>query len=410
MKVKTWISIALFTGLFLNALAQDRDSYVLMVSFDGFRYDYVDQYNAPTFKQFRSQGAYAQGLICSFPTKTFPNHYTLVTGLYPGNHGLVDNTFYDGARNDTFSLRKRHLVEDAYFYGGLPLWQLVQEYGMKSASYFWVGSEAPVAGRYPDYYYRYDGAVANEERIQQVIEWFQLPDAERPQLVSLYFSFVDSEGHRSGPDSPQTGKAVLKADSLLAELLAGLDTVDLPIHVVLTSDHGMYPVQQSREFLLELPLLLGDFYPEIRVISSGTNVHLYVDSVEIRDQVYQSLKSKENHFTVYKKEETPEHWHYRDHPRIGDIILSAVPPYLFTQDPTENIPDSASTTGVHGYDPLNTPEMQGIFYAKGPKIQQGTVIEPFENVHVYPFIARLLGIQADTPDSNKELLIQILDK
>ena len=394
----------------LSLIAQEQDTYVLMVSFDGFRHDYVDMYDAPTFKQFRQTGSYAEGLISSFPSKTFPNHYTLVTGLYPGNHGLVDNSFLDIARKDTFTLRKRHLVEDPYFYGGLPLWQLVQEHGMKSASYFWVGSEAPIQGRYPDYYYVYDGSVPNTDRIKQVMEWFQLPDSSRPQFVTLYFSLVDTEGHRNGPESPQTGKAVLQADTLLHQILTGLDSIDLPINVILTSDHGMYPVQRSKEKRLLLPKLLGSYQDSIQVISSGTNVHIYVASPDIQKKLYLHLKSQESHFTVFRKPETPQRWHYREHPRIGDIILSAKPGYIFVREEPQDSGKPSSTIGVHGYDPYITEEMNGIFMAKGPGIHSLKQLAPFENIHVYPFVTSLLGIEAEGIDGRKEVLEELLKK
>ena len=167
-------------------------AYVLMISFDGFRHDYVEKYDAPHFKAFIEKGAKAEALTPSFPSKTFPNHYSLVTGMYPGNHGLVDNSFYDEELDVVYRASKRELVENPAFYGGLPLWQLTQQNGMKSASYFWVGSEAPVAGSFPDYYYIYDGSVSNEARIDEVVRWLNLPEEDRPHFISLYFSLVDS--------------------------------------------------------------------------------------------------------------------------------------------------------------------------------------------------------------------------
>lgn len=396
--------------LSLPTFAQEQEAYVLMVSFDGFRHDYIDTYDAPTFKELRKTGSHAEGLICSFPSKTFPNHYTLVTGLYPGSHGLVGNNFIDMARQDTFTIRKRHLVEDAYFYGGVPLWQLVQQYGMKSASYFWVGSEAPVAGRYPNYYQIYDGSVPNEERISQVMDWFQLPDSSRPQFVTLYFSLVDSEGHKSGPESPQTGRTVLQADSLLQQILTGLDTIDLPINVIITSDHGMYPVQRSEEYFISLPNLLGSLQDSFQMVNSGTNVQLYGGSKAACNLLYERLKTQEAHFSIYRKHETPEEWHYRDHPRIGDLILSAEPGYMFSMGYLGRLLGAPLTIGVHGYDPYTTPEMNGIFLAKGPAIVSGKRLPPFENVHVYPFVASLLGIPGETPDSDGKVLEELLLK
>ena len=110
--------------------------YVILVSFDGFRHDYVEQIDAPNFKALMKKGAYAEALIPSFPSKTFPNHYSIVTGLYPGNHGLVDNSFYDPKRNELFELKNRQRATDPYYFGGTPLWQLARRKGLKSASFF----------------------------------------------------------------------------------------------------------------------------------------------------------------------------------------------------------------------------------------------------------------------------------
>ena len=178
--------------------------YVIMISFDGFRHDYVEKFDAPNFKSFIANGASAEAMMPSFPSKTFPNHYTMVTGLYPGNHGLVDNSFYDPTLDVQYGMRNRALVENPAFYGGLPLWQLVQKNGMKSASYFWVGSETAIAGSFPDYYHIYDGDVNNDDRITAVIDWLKLPQDQRPNYISLYFSLVDSESHASGPNSEKT--------------------------------------------------------------------------------------------------------------------------------------------------------------------------------------------------------------
>ncbi len=168
-----------------KASQQKEVPYVIMVSIDGFRHDYVEKFDAPHLKAFIKEGVAAEYMLPSFPSKTFPNHYSLVTGLYPGNHGLVDNNFYDPQTDLSYSTRNRKSVENPAFYGGLPLWQLVQKAGLKSASYFCVGSEAPVAGSFPDYYHIYDGKVPNEDRVEAALDWLALPDAERPHFITL---------------------------------------------------------------------------------------------------------------------------------------------------------------------------------------------------------------------------------
>ncbi len=383
-------------------------SHVLLISFDGFRYDYVEKANAENFKSFIKEGTAARWMIPSFPSKTFPNHYSIVTGLYPGNHGLVDNSFYDKTRDTVYSIRKRQLVQDAYFYSGKPLWQLVQEHGMKSASYFWVGSEAPIAGSYPDYYTYYDGSVPNEDRINQVIKWFSLSEDKRPSFVTLYFSLVDDTGHHSGPDSEDIIETVLEADRLLGLVMEGIASIALPVDVIITSDHGMYPVEGNPDHALELPELINTDNEAILTLNNGTHVHLYAaENVDV-DSLYGVLQSKEVNFTTYRKEDTPLSWHYRDHPRIGDILLVANPGYKFYSDRVDPGSFENGMTGEHGYDPYTTPEMGAIFYARGPHIKEGLTIDAFEIVHIYPAVARILGISTGTIDSDINVLMPIL--
>jgi len=181
-----------------NQPAQQDRPYVVMVSLDGFRYDYAEQYQAPHLLRLAQEGASASAMLPSYPSKTFPNHYTLVTGLYPARHGLVGNTFYDSEKADMYRIRDREKVEDGSWYGGTPLWVLAEQNGMLAASYFWVGSEADVQGVRPSYWYPYDGDVPHGERVRQVIEWLELPPAQRPHLITCYFSVVDSRGHQIG--------------------------------------------------------------------------------------------------------------------------------------------------------------------------------------------------------------------
>ncbi len=389
----------------------DEAPYVILVSFDGFRSDYVEQFNAPNFKKFISKGSSATALISSFPSKTFPNHYSIVTGLYPENHGLVDNTFFDPGRGTTYRIGDRSKVEDEYYYDGLPLWQLAQQNDMKSASFFWVGSEAPIAGSHPDYFRVFDSSVPNESRIDTVVDWLALPKAERPQFITLYFSLVDSEGHATGPDSEETKQTVLEADRLLGVLMSKVEESPLNINVILTSDHGMYKMQNGPDtFIYNEEIFAGLDMTDARVVSNGTHIHLFIDNPGLAHDLFDIVKARENRFSIYRKEETPEVWHYRNSDRIGDFILMAEPGHKFTTRPrSAGNPETRSVWGDHGFDPYNTPEMLGIFYAQGPNIKQGATVPAFENIHIYPFIANLLGIQNLPPiDGTSSVLESIL--
>ena len=372
----------------------DQSQYVIMVSFDGFRYDYVDKYGGDNFKEMAASGAKAESVIPAFPTKTFPNHYTLITGMYPGNHGLVDNTFYDPGRDTFYSIGQRDKVQDGYYYSGLPLWQLAQQSDMKSASYFWVGSEAEVEGSYPDYYKIYDGSIPNEDRIDQVIEWLNLPKNERPNFITLYFSFLDSQGHATGPEAEATGQSVLEADRLLGVLREEISKLSLNINLIVTSDHGMYELNNDElTFIYVDDMLEGFDQSRITFVRNGTHAHVFVNDQETWEDVYHILKSRERNYTVYPKNETPADWHYRNHDRIGDFIIAAEHGYhITTRDRQESNPETREVWGNHGFDPYACPEMATIFYAEGPKIKEAIEVPTFENVHIYPLVAQILGL------------------
>ncbi len=252
--------------------------YVVMVSFDGFRSDYVERFDLPNFKKFIKEGASAEALIPSFPSKTFPNHYTLVTGLYPGHHGLVDNAFYDPKKEMNYGMRIRQAVLDSAFYGGVPLWVLAKQQGVKSASYFWVGSELKQEALHPDYFFQYDQSVPFEDRIDQVIKWLRLPESDRPHLITLYFSSPDSESHAFGPFGEKTKLAVMRMDSLLGVLVRKIDETQLAVNTVLVSDHGMSELIEAPETFILLDELVKTTGKSVTVANGGTQANIYTST------------------------------------------------------------------------------------------------------------------------------------
>lgn len=387
--------------------------YVILVSFDGFRHDYVEKYDAPNFKQFIAAGVSAEAMLPSYPSKTFPNHYSIVTGMYPNNHGLVDNSFYDKDLDVQYSIGNRSVVENPAFYGGLPLWQLTQKNGMKSASYFWVGSEAPIAGSFPDYYSIYDGKVPNEDRITAVKDWLKLPSEDRPNFISLYFSLVDDAGHRSGPNGEMTHQAVLEADRLLGVLMQAINQIDLPINVVITSDHGMHEITPKDESYITVESLLGSFdASRFKFVNNGPHGHFYSEDKSYLKEIAEELKSKpeSNKYEVFFKSEMPKNWHYGTNDRIGDLFIKINPGhYLTSEGRKTNAISNHSYRGEHGFDPDETEDMGAIFYAKGPSFKSGMKIQKFRNIHIYPMIAKVLGItQLPEIDGKLEVLAPIL--
>lgn len=411
MKHFVFSIVFLFASLLSNA-QQESVPYVIMVSFDGFRYDYVKNFNPPNFKKFIAKGSQAEALIPSFPSKTFPNHYSLVTGLNPGNHGLVDNRFYDPQRKAIYTMSDKIKVADPYYYSGVPLWELAKRNGLKSASYFWVGSELTDESRRPDYYFPFDDKVDPQKRVDQVIDWLKLPAAERPHFITLYFSFPDHEGHNYGPNSEQTKQAVLRADSLLGNLMQRVEATSLPVNVILVSDHGMKELSVEEKTYIFINELIDRKNRAVIIANGGTQTHLYIQDKHKQDSAYAVLKKNEKNYTVMRKSEYPERWHYKND-RVGDLMIVADPGFYIREGNRERflkVAKIGSKEGVHGYDPVDVMEMRGIFYAQGPNIKSGLTLKPFQNIHIYPLVAKILGLPLPQIDGDPEVLDELYRK
>jgi alkaline phosphatase D len=382
-----------------NASAQQAKPYVVMVSLDGFRYDYVQKYAAKHLQALGAAGAIAgQGMIPAYPSLTFPNHYTLVTGLYPAHHGIVANSFYDPVRKQRYASSDPQTVSDGSWYGGTPLWVLAEKQGMRSACFFWPGSEAEIAGMRPTYYLKFDDHFPDGKRIEQVLAWLRLPAEQRPHFLTLYYSNVDHAGHQYGPDSPETAVAVAHVDQLVGELWAQLTRLQLPIDLVVVSDHGM-ELEQGSWIDLDQYTDLADF--------TTVGSLLYANSEAAAEKAYQGLKIKSDAFTVYRRARVPAELHYNNNPREGDPVIVANGPYAIRAHAGNDRPPEL---GVHGYDPRTMKSMRALFIAVGPDIRPGSMLEPFENVNVYPFIAKLLGLDPPQVDGNLNVLAKILQK
>lgn len=368
-----------------NSTEQQQKPYVILISADGFRYDLADKYNATELIRLREKGAAAKAMIPSYPSLTFPNHYTLVTGLYPSHHGLVDNAFYDKQRKQTYRLGVREAVEDGTWYGGTPLWVLAEQQQLISASFYWVGSEAAIKGVRPTYYYRYNEKIPIDERIRVVKNWLMLPEDRRPHLITFYFPEVDHEEHMYGPESKEAAEAVHFIDQSVAKMVRMTDSLGLPVNYVFVSDHGMIRVDTTNSIPLPKEIDTTHF----KVPWGDALLHLYATKKKYVRPTYNALKKNATDFDVYLPGETPSYWHYtaKDdrYNRIGNMILVPRLPKVF------NINRRRISPGKHGFDNA-LPEMRATFYAWGPAIKEGVKIEMFENVHVYPLVAKILGL------------------
>jgi predicted AlkP superfamily pyrophosphatase or phosphodiesterase len=370
----------------LNGPAQQQRPYVIFISADGFRYDLADKYHATHLLALRAQGAAAASMTPAYPSVTFPNHYSLATGLYPSHHGLVDNAFFDRRKNKSYGIRDASAVTDSSFYGGTPLWVLAEQQKMLSANFFWVGSEAAIDGVRPTYYYRFNDKISFDTRLQAVKDWLTLPEDRRPHLILFYLSQVDHAEHYFGVDSKETEEAVHLVDDCIGRMTRIVDSLHLPVNYVFISDHGMAQVDTAHGIAIPAAIDTSKFTVSV----NGTMIHLYAKDKKDIAPAYQALKKTADGFDVQLPDEMPARWHYtakddRYH-RIGDILLVAHYPRIFHGNGGGH-----TIVGEHGYD--NTlPDMGATFYAWGPAIRPGLTIPAFENVNVYPLIAHILGL------------------
>lgn len=374
-----------------NSKASLQKPYVILVSLDGFRWDYVDKYKPPHLTEFIRKGVRSASLIPSFPSKTFPNHYTIATGMYPDKHGIIGNSFYSYKKGVTYKIGNREMVEDGTFYGGSPLWVQADKANMVSASYFFVGSEADIQGVRPTYYQIYDGTIKNEVRVAETLKWFALPKKERPHMITLYFSDMDDVGHRFSPDNDkELKKALFALDRNLGALFKGVEAIDLPINIIVVSDHGMATLPTANMLPIE-DIENTDLYT---VIPNGAIMNIHPKKNTTADAVLEYLKPKENHFKVYTTENTPG-FEYK--PRNKDWgSIQVIPDFGYYFSNKKRIASlrekSITAVGVHGYDPKNK-DMHGIFYANGPAFKEGYVTPSIKNIHIYPLVCRILGLE-----------------
>ena len=367
---------------------RDTGRIVILISFDGWRWDYLDRANVPHLRALASRGVRARGLIPSFPSSTFPNHYTIVTGLRPERHGIVANSMREPGFPDRFTM-SAPTAKTARWWGGEPIWVTAIRHGRRAAAMFWPGSEAPIQDTRPTYWLPFDDGMPNDARVAKVLEWLALPDDRRPSFITLYFSDLDDAGHDDGPESPRVLEAAARVDASLGRLHEGVARLGLldRVNFVVVSDHGMTPLDRSRVIVLDdyldlSTLDIAEWSPLLAVWPRRGTF----------DDVYQALSGAHPHLQMYRRGDIPAHLHYRNHRRIPDVIGIADEGWLVTSRMRllgwrlAGFPG-----GGHGFDPRNV-SMHGLFVAAGPQVRSGLVIDAFENVHVYEVLCMMLGV------------------
>ena len=377
----------------INRPDQRDKPYVILISFDGFKPDYLDRLTLPNFRRAMERGARATSMVPVFPSLTFPNHYSLVTGLRPEHHGIVSNAFYDPARDQSYSLGNREAVMDGTWYRGEPIWATAERQGMVTACYFWPGSEAAIGGVRPTYWLPYDGAIPNEDRVSGVLNWLRLPDERRPHVITLYFSELDSASHRAPLDAPSVAAAAETLDRMLGLLVTGIESLPIRdrVYLVLTSDHGMIETSAAQSIHLDSLLDVGDGRQHVKIAFGGAVANLHITggrsaALATRDQINTRLQ----HGRAYLRENLPERYHYRADPRAGDVVIVMNEPWsIATAAPSSD--RKVERWGMHGWDPA-VGAMHALFMITGPGIKPGVVVPKVDNVDVYPLMTELLGI------------------
>ena len=355
---------------------------VIVLAFDGFARRYLDEDSAPTFHAVAREGV-TGALIPSFPTVTFPNFYTLATGLTPDHSGMVNNSFYDPAFDTTF-VYTQPIARQGRWWSGEPIWNTAGRQGLRSATMFWVGSDAPIGGRHPTYWSSFDVRVRFEARMLTVLGWLALPDSLRPALMMAYLEEPDHTGHGNGPDAPQTKAMVLRVDSMLAIVVNGLKARGMwdSVNLVIVADHGMTATTADRVVYLDDA---GIDSARVRVVNTGP--FLMIESRDGQDAALLAKLRTLPHLTAWAKDSVPARLAYGHNARVTRIVGVMDDGWVIAWKHGRPL----RLGGNHGYDNAD-PMMRAVFVAHGPAFKAGSTLGDIPNVDVYPLLARLLGV------------------
>lgn len=407
----TRLPAAAFAALLLSALSAcatlppDRaaPAPVLLVSIDGLGAGQYHPERMPNLARVSREGVRAEAMVPVYPTLTFPNHYSLVTGLRPDRHGIVHNTMRDPVLGG-FWLSNRDAVGDGRWWGGTPVWVAAERAGLPTAAFFWPGTEADVGGVRPRRWRPYDGDVPMETRVDTVLGWLSEPTATRPRFMTLYFEHVDEASHAHGPDSPEAHAAQRAVDAALGRLLDGLDARGLAegVNIVLVSDHGLAEVAPGNAVVVEEMADPGD----VELVSAGQVVG-FVPTPGREAAAEDALLGRHARHECWRKGDLPARWHYGAHPRVPPIVCQLDEGWNAVTRERLARQSREGTRGSHGYDPA-LPSMHAVFFARGPAFRAGARLPAIEAVDVYPMLMRLLGLAADAHDGDPAALLPAL--
>lgn len=400
--------LLIFLALTAVTFARAAEPTLVLISLDGFRWDYCEKYPdaAPTLRQLKREGVSSRGLIPAFPTNTFPNHYTLVTGLLPAKHGIVNNEFFEPSSGLIFRYNRPESAQAPHWWGGEPIWVTAIKQGRKASTSFWVGSEAEIKGVRPTHWKKYDGSLRAQDRIAEMIGWLDVPDAERPAIAAFYLDETNEAGHRAGPDDPDVAKAVANCDRVVASIMAGLRAKAIEANLVIVSDHGMTATHQDRVVILD------DYIDrqKLQIDADGSVVALRPLDGDIEALMRQVQKIP--HAKAYRANDLPAHFRLTGNPRIAPVwILPEKGWHVETRASFERLSKRyaprAYLGGDHGYDP-RLRDMHGFFLAHGPAFRRGVELEAVENIHVYNLLCAVLRLKPAPNDGDDRLAKQAM--
>lgn len=376
--------------LFCSSIFAQEKPYVLLISLDGFRWDYLNRGLTPNIQSVIDEGVHAISLRPVFPSKTFPNHISIVTGMYPENHGIISNGFENPFSGDYYTIGNNEQTKNAEWYLGEAVWETLERNNITTASYFWPGTPLNLEYRTPSYFENYEHNRPYKTRIEGIINWLRLPEEKRPHFMTFYFHDTDSYGHEFGPNSPELNKSIQRVDTLIGLVRQRINDIGMAnkVNIIIVSDHGMTEVSPEKSINVDT-ILAG---MEYKLHGSGPVMMVETDD---KETVYNKLKANEEYFKVYTKNKIPEYFHYSKHPFIHDIILVA--------EINWSLVDNAGLEkygpykgGTHGFE-KDLIDMHGIFVAAGPLFREGFRTGTLWNIDIYPLICSMFKIE---PRSN----------
>lgn len=386
--MKSKLTVLFLLLIITNLTIAQSHPYVLLISFDGFRWDYSERGITPNLDKIKQEGVHALSLKPSFPTKTFPNHYSIVSGMYPQNHGIIFNSFVNPITKDKYRLGDSNAVRNSDWYLGEAFWQTAERNGIKTASYFWPGSEVTLDYRRPTYYKKYDHNKPYRERIDGILNWLELPVIDRPHFITLYFHDTDTYGHKYGPNSPEINQSIQRLDTLINYLNNKLVEIGIKdsTNIIIVSDHGMTEISTDRtinieEMLTNYNVRIDGSKPIMMIEPESENLH----------EVYNLLKANEFHYKTYLKEEMPDHFHFSNHPFISPILLVADLGWSLVNNFWLRGMQNSYSKGNHGYD-NNYTDMHGVFIASGPNLKNNYKTGTIWNVDINPLLCKIFEI------------------